>query len=319
MRSRSHLGGVALCLVVALAACSGPNAKPDEAAVAAAAPIPVSALDAKRPGTTIGDGFTVPEGAVLAGVLPVAKSAWDAYLVIPGDPRDVIRELRDQAAREGLTLAPIRRLGSSFCSQREELYECRAYAQSTETGPGLLVTFTRGPGTDEGAPPTSRMVISYSRGGRFTSLGPDATGDSGASFGPEPPPVASHWPPLPKAGETFAQGHPIVGDAVPLELEPGSRLTMPTTLTAPLIGCSWPGYEALIAIEGDPTSVLDAYVRQVEKNSGLTEPTHNYARELPPGVSMRSVGGGGGDSYGFRLVERPDKPALLLITTCHDA
>ena len=132
----------AVALAVAVAGCSdddsGPSASPRPTTrVVEVDRIPVLEHSTSGPGTALGDGFTVPDGALLVGVpFPVdiggqfdaellEDAGWQARLLVTGVPRDVIDDLARQATDAGIDVPNTQR-----CELDDRTYRCSVVAAS---------------------------------------------------------------------------------------------------------------------------------------------------------------------------------------------
>ncbi|MEP6624570.1 MAG: hypothetical protein ABJC79_09010, partial [Acidimicrobiia bacterium] len=106
-------------LVVLVGACDGAGRGSGEGAIDRAHGIPIRASELQQSGTPLGDGFSVPRGAVLAGAVlpevpdaspargtPVVHRGWTAVLGVGGAPRAVAERLLAQARAAGLPSLP---------------------------------------------------------------------------------------------------------------------------------------------------------------------------------------------------------------------
>lgn len=187
-----------------------------------------------------------------------------------------------------------------------------------DDGRYLTIEIHRRPGRG-GIGPQSWALLTYSFD-EHPMLNPVdvlALGRADAPVGPAPPPVPSDWAPLPPTGQPFR-----ATEIDPLVVEEGSHLIVPTSI-GPDLGCSNRSFVTLLAIDGDPGDVVDAYAQQVAAGPGRPIPT------APPEQGSVTVDGPGGTrititnlmaitsvGYSFRVVERPGADALLQITSC---
>lgn len=302
--------------------------------VAEAGPIPVSAPDAVRPGGAIADGFTVPDGAVLAGGpvgvgaegsyagIDVVDRGWMALMVVPGDPRPVVRALADQSSQAvGIDVAPAAIEDqatpvTSWCRRSGERYRCGGFGITADGRRAVTIDLHRSP-PDDGVPAESYVRLTY------RNLDPTAappwtfpTGDADAPLGPTPPEVQGEWWVLPSPGDRMGSGY-WPGNVKPFEVLDGSRLVLPT------MGERGGPYEAVLALDGDAAAARRLAARYADQAAA-------HVGEPRAGDPVRyDVGGGrvvtiwyeaaaGGDSYRLALTTRPDGPALLHIATGYD-
>jgi len=321
--------------LVLLAGCgsdgSGASSPPERVSTA---PVPVADGESDGPGTVIADGFFVPDGAVLIGApLPIGPigymngveeidDGWVAYLVVPGDPRDVIDQLRTQAADVGLSMRPVAASqhpegsGDSFCQRDDAAYYCLGFASAEDPAdtPTLTAEFHRRPSRGA-APAQSQMRLTYSDTVSDQQRPPleffREVGPSDSPLGPEPPAVPLTWAPLPVVGEPFG-----LGGSNDLDLEAGSELLMPLMLGS-VIECGTSSYTALLAVTGDPDATVQGYIDQTVGPDSEAEPTgRTYDGVDDARLTVRDVSWVGGGGFTFGVVERPDTSTLLHITTC---
>ncbi len=328
-------GGTGADTVVADSGRSQESGLPDSPAD----PIPTSAEDMAVAGSPIANGFSVPAGSVLAGGplafitalsdggAPTPDGGWEAHLVVPGDPRAVLGDLRRQARAVGLDVRPAMdsavEVPQSFCRRDGAVYECFAAGGSEPfDGRYLTIEVHRRP-RDGDIGPESYALVTYSDSEQqaigleqFLALGP-----ADAPLGPAPPPVPLDWSALPATGQPFAVGY-HGGELDPLILEDGSRLIVPTTLGT-ILGCTNRSFAALLAVEGDGREVVEAYAQQVSSGPGRTADSSlpgpgPVTVDGPRGsrITVRNAMTRVGVSFSFQLVERSDGPALLQITSC---
>ena len=219
--------------------------------------IPIRASEIHGPGTRMGDGFTVPPGAVLAGpVLSTTYSSntghvrtWFATLGIDGPPIDVMQQLANQAHASGLTLAP----EGGFCPSMPRV-------------PVPQPRFCRYTSTPimRGQPTTSRSFsVEVQQTDAPTTIGFVTYTDLAAGpeivFQADHPTVAAPdltLAPLP-AQRGAAHGRlPQEGE----EIAPGIPMLPNTAAVTPLFR-SWRGQtEAVLRVTDEPDTVFRRYV-----------------------------------------------------------
>lgn len=219
--------------------------------------IPIRASEIHGPGTRMGDGFTVPPGAVLAGpVLSTTNSSntghlrtWTATLGIDGPPVEVMQQLANQAFAKGLTLAPE---GERSCGEPRVPVPQPAICRFTSTPivrgqptakQGLSVEVQQ---TDT---PTTIGFVTYTD----LATGPEIV------FQADHPTVATPdlmLPPLP-AQRGAAHGRlPQEGE----EIAPGIPV-LPNTAAVTPVFLSWLGKtEAVLRVTDEPDTVFRRYV-----------------------------------------------------------
>ena len=283
-----------------------------------AAPIPVSASDVVEAGGPIASGFTVPEGAVLLGrAIPVGPDiphgGWDAYLLVPGDPRPVMAALVRQAEADGFdirsyALARDQYPSGSLCDNVDEGYRCSAVGVDSPSGEGRSVTMgvvRQSSGPDAPVPASWLQVSLWEEGRQATSTYPLPAIDR---EGPEPPALPDGWA-LPAVGDVVGDefGGEFDGedgsDLQAFEIVEGSRAIAPVLSTGDL------GYTLLLAVTGDLDDVISRYLAQHDGIEGTAPAmTDDGSR-----VATYGGGGAGGPEFTLRSVEPPDGPPILLL------
>jgi hypothetical protein len=235
------------------------------------------------PGTELGDGFEVPEGARLVGrVFPDPQDAhgWSATLLLDGDPMAVYNSLTAQARAAGFgdfpwagtscwysgfdnaQGEPVERDASAVSpGQRAESVSCHGVDRipGGESFSGVMVSGYRGRDDDAYV---SHLVI--------TRAGPPPGESRGHETAEHPPPGAEVAPPdepvtLADVGEPFAFFSPYVskdGTSTPvLHVEQGSELVAPPAHD-PL---GFNGFRGVLRVTqgGDAVELVDAYSAQL--------------------------------------------------------
>ncbi len=226
-------------------AATGDRVAVDEADLAAFPE--VEADDLAGPGTALGGGLTVPEGALLQGTAfpDLVGGGFRALLLVTGSPVAVYDELAGQAAGLGMR-------GEGGCLGAENLVGCQATFVDAADGESLSVSVHRkvdpllgvvsgagllyrppgseegGPGNDGGIPPTAPLT--------------DVTL-------PDPVPVP--------APEDVALAVRTAGSPK-RTIEPGSELV---GLPGPC-ACDGGGWSMVVRLTGVERDVLHGYMRQ---------------------------------------------------------
>lgn len=259
--------------------------------------IPIRASEIHGPGTRMGDGFTVPPGAVLAGpVLSTTNRAntghvrtWSATLGIDGPPIDVMQQLANQAHAKGLTLAPEGPVCSS--TPRVPVSQprfCRYTSTPIVRGqPTAIQSFSVE--VQQTDAPTTIGFVAY----QDLAAGPEIV------FQADHPTVAAPdlmLAPLP-AQHGAARGRlPQEGE----EIAPGIPMLPNTTAVTPVFR-SWRGQtEAVLRVTDEPDAVFRRYVHLLrDLYGGLTRSPTN--RSGPWKVNYASFEEGIEDGAGGTL------------------
>ena len=324
-----------LTTFVLLAGCDGSHRNsPDAAASGPATPIPLRSPYLKA-GVELLDGISVPDGAVAVGgplripsdVIyqgePAEERGWRIYFAIPNDPRPVIKNVTEQLSRQGFTMRPAELTGedwktttTEFCTQNAKSYDCAGLAQATASGDRRVVAldFHRRAAEND-RPPESYLRITLHDSEHPEVFNP-VLGNPGTSMGPKPPPVSASWPSLPTQGGRFGDGYDPA--ATPFSVEPQSHLISPTIQSD---DCVRPGYEALLALSGNPTSIFEAYQEQAQRIVDDTRlgPSPTIANfEDGSKLYAATVSDQGGAVYRFAMTIPQAGTPLLSISVCVD-
>jgi hypothetical protein len=215
--------------------------------------IPTAPGATKPPGTELGNGFTVPDGAVLVGfpIPRVQGQGWRAVLLVEGDPRSAIDGLTGQAERAGFSV-------NSGCRRTRyggvPAFECEAAGTQQQARRSVFVSLYRGL---TGFGPASHMIVSYAD---------DLSGAGGSSISDQatstPPSLPTRWPALARTGEYLFRrdGEPtdITTGRAP-KVEPGTVLLAPV---APSGGFQPYNWFAVLQVEGSARAAAERYRRQ---------------------------------------------------------
>lgn len=300
----------------------------------ATAPIPVDPATAQGPGTPLGNGFTVADGSVLlAGPLPAAVGliyegepvpveGWAAHLVIAGDPRPVMDAYRSQAEAAGFEVTSADDVAISqspatpICRVEygEQICAIAGYDRS-DPDRRFSAFFVRRPANGR-VPATSSLDLAY----RVEPIPDREEFDPIPERSPPNPlgtsiaPVATDWPPLPAAGDPFAEGYEASG-IEPFLLEAGSRLAGAPGPS----DCTNEAYRAILTIDGDAQDLFEAYTAQADRHSGGLAGEIARTQATDRGlITTYLAGGGGADSYALLLYDLDDASPVLVIETCTD-
>jgi hypothetical protein len=224
-----HRAGAAVLFVVLVAVSATAATLLYEETRADAGPVPVAAGSTKPEGTALPDGFTVAPGAVAVGDVfpfgalvavagkPVEDDGWRAYLVVTGDPIAVVDHYRREAREMGVALQPLRACGihpAAIAISDDPMRGTLLCEASGGDGKHIDVRVRVLRGAEPRPASWATVEVNKSRlTGRDPGAAPPVVVEDAA------PVLSSSWPPLPRAGDTFAFGtRPDV-----LKIEAGSR------------------------------------------------------------------------------------------------
>lgn len=279
------------------------------------APEQLGAVPLLGPGTELGDGFVVPEGAQLAtwptgeGFASDVEPVWKASMVVTGDPVELFNDLAAQATALGfevvqqdlgncriLDRAPPNpwaschtdgyRLGSGSRSERVTM--------SVAVGDDVLPVAMVGVGLI-----ASDRVVEFGDGPWQLRRFEPETGEAEA-------PEVELVPPAVRVGDRL-----VDADWHRTTLVEGSRLVAAESSTS----CAG-GMTAIVHVDGDPDVVFDAYVDQLTSRVGPHgEPTDEVPHPPVLGRRIRMMGGAGETSGAgaTMVVGRDGEPTRILI------
>jgi hypothetical protein len=281
------------------------------------------------PGTAIGDGFTVAEGATLLGSrFPEVSSiyrgtprlGWSAVLLVDGDPGQVLRAYVAQSEAQGMRTQIL----GGACFRTGRLIQCTL---SREAGPldapaghRLYVKLLRSQSGVPG-PFASHLLLQYEQWGD-PSLLPQETVTStpdvsdpvaGVSFGPPP-----QQPGRATTGEPIIDPRYGPRDRGVITVEDGSQLLAPP---APEV-CTTGGYQGVFRVTGDPRDVVERYAQQFTEKLGPGE--QGFQGEVRAvkrdgfDVLEATWGQSGGGGVKALAVTLPDGDSYLTIERCAD-
>jgi hypothetical protein len=284
-----------LAATLLLAGCTNEGA--GTASISRHQGVPVLDGATKDSGTKLGNGFTVAPGSVLIGdVFPVGVGrrvgnrsvedrGWQAFLLVTGDPTQVLAHYQHEAKDAAM---PLRAYGSDtstpapMCKvEPVEGYVCRGagYADEDDRARSFSLTIVRRMGDGRGLAsiPQSYATLQYSDLDALTS-GRSAYLVSPLP-GPDAPALPEGWPSPAGPGDRVDWGNPRAG---PIIVEAQSRAAIAPLVMARVVGLS-PG--VILRIDGRPLPVLRAYQRQFARLLGRLG-----VREAQPIKSRRDDG-----------------------------
>jgi hypothetical protein len=286
--------------------------------------IPIVQGATSRPGTLLGDGFRVPPGALLVGA-PLPKFSrdpffsprsepsedndrgWRAWLIVPGDARATWHSLAEQVERSGIPI--IETWCSSEGSNPGDYMVCAIVGADFRNGRQRIVSIYLRRGaltkTDGGPKLVSHITLGYSdfAADSAVSFREDTSLDNPGTIDRRVPAVPTTWPKLAEPDDALN-----LGRYLRLRVERGSRLAAPLWDS----GCAG-GNTAILAIDGDPETVMRGYQAQMEAQSGLLEPLRER-RDGP--TTIFELGGYADGEYRLHLIRTPELPNALVIEHC---
>ncbi|HMJ77182.1 MAG TPA: hypothetical protein VK507_14485 [Iamia sp.] len=207
----------------------------------------VDADDVAGPGTPLGGGLAVPDGALLQGAAfpDLVGGGFRALLLVTGDPVDVFDAVAGQATGLGMQ-------GSAGCLGAETLVGCQALFVDEADGESLAVTVTRRidpfTGVVSGVGMLYRPPGSEDGGGEGAATNEPTTPLAEVDL-PDPVPVPA---PEDVALAVRSPGSPM------RRIEVGSELV---GLPGPC-ACVGGGWSIVVRLEGVERDVLHGYARQ---------------------------------------------------------
>lgn len=261
-RRRRHRLGALLVAVLVLASCSGgddpetSDADPVAAATGDRVEVTEADLgpfsdvdpdDLAGPGTPLGGGLTVPEGALLQGTAfpDLVGGGFRALLLVTGDPVAVYDTIVGEASSLGMQ-------GTGGCLGAATLVGCEGTFVDGSDGESLAVTVNRRVDPVNGV--VSGLALLYR---------PPGTEDAGGGESQGIPPTS----PIPAVVLPDPVPLPAVEDVALAVRSPGSpRRTVEAGST--LVGlpgpcaCAGGGWSMVVRLDGVERDVLHGYVRQ---------------------------------------------------------
>lgn len=246
--ARRTAGLPALLVATAIVAASACSGAARHASVSNDYAVPVLASELHGPGTSLGDGFVVPNGAARVGPIVRQKGTWNAVLVVRDDPIAVFRSFVAQGRRHHVGTA-------GGCSVERGVLGCTSVSQQPDSGSFTDIsqlTVEVQWGSALGAP-LAHAEVSYRRGTAsqseaFDRIDPLPTGAL-ARVVPEP---------LPRVGDRLWAN----GDRE-IDVLPGTSLVMPGNYVD---GCGLFGpSQWLVRVDRNVETVRQAYARAVAR------------------------------------------------------
>lgn len=281
MRIRGCVLVVAACV---LAGCSAGQSPAGDSEGLDAVPL-------LGPGTELGDGFVVPDGAELTtwptgdGFASDVEPVWKATMVVTGDPVELFNDLAAQAAALGFQVV------------QQDLGNCSVFTGSVPSTSCRTDGYRLGDGS---LSERVTMSVSVTREGLPVAMVGVAMIDTDrvVEFGDGPWQLRRFEP------ETVTADAPDV-DLVPSDVGVGDRLVdvdwHRTTLVegSRLVAsgasddCAG-GMTAVVHVDGDPDDVFDAYAEQLTARVGAYgEPAEELSRSDVFGRRIRTLAGAG--------------------------
>lgn len=288
MRGRWVPVGVVLALVVGLAGCSSEGVNRRHG-------VPILGSEVHGPGSRLGSGLRVPDGAVLAGAVLPAQAphavGWIALLGVGGSPRAVTTALLDQARVAGFRRLPTEPFcDAGGCSFSNHTYvDADGRVRAPDTGRFLDVHVEA-----HGRHGTWGSVRYLRRGGSDPRGAAPVVGSEG-----EPPlPVRPARGRLPQTGDRIG-----LYDWTP-RVEGGSHMVLPAVSTG---GTT----VALLEVDSSPRGVYAAYVLQLERRDASGRAAAVVSRRVG---GWRVVSTSAGGIRDIELFTRGDRSYLVLST-----
>jgi hypothetical protein len=311
-RRRRHRLGAVLVAALVLGSCSGGgddegSDTTDPAAAASGERVEVTEADLgpftevdpddlAGPGTPLGGGLTVPEGALLQGTTfpDLVGGGFRALLLVTGDPVAVYDTVVGQASGLGMQ-------GTGGCLGAATLVGCEGTFVDGSDGESLAVTVNRRVDPVNGV--VSGLALLYR---------PPGTEDAGPGDGQGLPPTS----PIPEVVLPDPVPVPTVEDVALAVRSPGSpRRTVEAG--SELVGLPGPcacvggGWSMVVRLDGVERDVLHGYARQF---SDLGEPPDLEDRHRDD-ITLVGVRVGEGDATAEIRASLPDDGEAYAIVT----
>lgn len=247
------------------------------------------------PGTPLGPGFTVADGAHLLGVVFPNEhdDGWRAVLLVTGDVGAVFETYRQQAAAAGV---PFR---GAKCEDAAGVLKCEGDGASDDGRRALRVAVWRGYVGDNRTPVSHGYLERHD----VTDSVRPAARPVGAVLTAPPRPLPTGWE-LPDVGGTFGDG--VLG----ISVEPDSELVAPIGFAS---GGTGPGFRGVLRVHRNPLVVMRRYDTQWPNDRAALPPA---PWSDPDGSYVLVDDGGrvGGESYRIEIVTRPGHPGWAWVT-----
>lgn len=249
------------------------------------------------PGTPLGAGLEVPEGALLLGVAfpDLEDGGYRALLLVTGDPVDVFNAVSDQAGGRGME-------GGGDCVGAADQVACSGDFVDGADGESLRVDLSRQVGTSG---VVSGLGLRYRPPG---STDADDAAPTSSAVPPAPSSAVTLPPPPVVAPDDADVVRALQGSGSPPRLvERGSALV---GLPGPC-GCGPEGWSFVVRLTGVQRDVVAAYARQL---SDLGDPPDIDDRQRD-GLTVLSLGLGSGATVGeVRAVLTDDGSDYAMVT-----
>lgn len=308
---RRRLVGLAAVLALVAGACSGGDDAGDAVAESTDAALtertPVTAADLgpfqvstdglAGPGTPLGAGLEVPEGALLEGVpFPdLVGDGFRALLLVPGDPVAVFAAVAEQAGAAGMA-------AEGGCLNVMDQLGCSAQLRDPSDGESLTVHLSRRVGFTG---VVSGMALRYL---------PPGSGETGGSVPDSAPRPTDPVPPLPlPEGPVAPPDDADVVLALRDPADPARAVEVGSTLVGvpgpcPCLGTGW---SFVVEVDGVARDVVAAYARQMSDLGEVPDVEDQLRDELTLlGVRI----GEDGDVAEVRAVVPDSGPAYAIVT-----
>lgn len=308
-----RLGVLAVVLAVLVAACGWweddeptattlPGEDPaqrERVSVADLGPFDLALDDLAGPGTPLGGGLAVPEGAALLGIpFPDADDGgFRALMVVTGDPVVTYNAMVSQALSMGMER-------DGVCLGGPQMITCGGRFVDGADGESLLIDVRRSTNTLAVA---SGLAVHYRQPGSEEVAEVEGS-TSSASVSPTEPLAPVDLPPTivpPPDGDVGLAVRPP--DAPVRRVEVGTRLV---GLAGPC-ACGAPGWSFVVAVEGRVRDIIAAYARQF---TDLGDPPDVSDRYLGDQTTFHLVVGEEARRAEIRAVAPDDDTTYLMVT-----
>jgi hypothetical protein len=316
---RRWVARCSLVAVLVLTGCGDDSEAGSPTATTLVSGVPVLNGATQPPGSPLDDGFTVPPDSRLIGdvfpafdwtmldgevrIVPPGR-AWRAYLVVAGDPREVVTHFQREAEGAGMALDD----GACGPDLYGNGYMCGATWRGGPPSRRLSLSIRRQDRFKQGGtpPPWSFAIVVY-RDADESEPAPARPGP--VDLGAPPPPLPGNWPALPIPGEPIPA---IAASRARPRVEPGRRVVAPPM---PDFQCLFESPLIVLRIEGDPAEMVDAYRRQFQRT--LRGPSSRRTVRQSGALVLYAMAHDNHETdFEIRAFVREGKPTWAVVETC---